>query len=189
MGKIILARHGQDEDNANQILNGRRDKPLTAIGVAQAYDLSDNLIKAGLDIERIFCSPYQRAVRTAEVCSQVLKVPYSILDYLIERSHGILEGHLYSDIPILAKSYKEIWGLTYVLEVEGGESYPELCSRAKYVLQEIKQTSLRLGINGDILIISHGAISRALETVHHGFGHEHIFDFRSFSNCEFRILE
>ncbi|MEK7635382.1 MAG: histidine phosphatase family protein [Patescibacteria group bacterium] len=189
MGKIILARHGQDEDNANGILNGRRNSPLTAIGVAQAYELADELKIVKLDIGHIFSSPYQRAARTAEICSQVLKIPHTVLECLIERSHGILEGHPYSDIPLLAKSYKEMWGFTYVLEVEGGENYQDLCLRADVVLWEIKNKILELEIQKDVLVISHGAISRALETVHKGLSHEHIFDFTSFSNCEFRILE
>ncbi len=33
MLKIYLARHGQNEDNANGILNGHRDLPLTDIGL------------------------------------------------------------------------------------------------------------------------------------------------------------
>jgi len=30
--KILIARHGQDEDNAKDILNGHRDMPLTEKG-------------------------------------------------------------------------------------------------------------------------------------------------------------
>lgn len=37
---IYLARHGQDEDNANGILNGQRDNPLTKIGREQAAALA-----------------------------------------------------------------------------------------------------------------------------------------------------
>ena len=36
MLKIYLTRHGQDVDNANGILNGHRDQPLTELGVGQA---------------------------------------------------------------------------------------------------------------------------------------------------------
>ena len=107
----------------------------------------------------------------------------------MERNHGILEGHPYSDIPRLAKSFKIAYGFTYVLEVEGGENYSELCERAKIVLSEIQNKILELKINGNVLVVSHGAISRALETVHKGLTHENIFDSPSFSNCEFRILE
>lgn len=189
MGKIILARHGEDEDNAKKILNGRRDAPLTMIGVTQAYDLTYKLRMAGLNIKHIFSSPLQRATKTAGICSRVLGVPHTVMECLVERNHGILEGHPYSDIPLLAKSFKIAYGFTYVLEVEGGENYLELCERAKDVLFQIKTKILELGIDGNVLVVSHGAISRALETVHKGLTHENIFDLPSFSNCEFRILE
>lgn len=188
MGKIILARHGQDEDNAKGILNGRRNAPLTALGINQAHDLAHKLMKTELRIRHVFSSPLYRAFRTAGICSLYLGASHTILECLIERNHGILEGHPYSDIPLLAKSYKVAYGFTYVVEVEGGEGYPELCERARGVLLEIKSEILKLKIHGDVLVISHGAISRALETVHKGLGHENIFDSPSFSNCEIRIL-
>lgn len=190
MGRIILARHGQDEDNAKRILNGRRDSPLTELGVVQAYELADNLRRAeNLNIKHVFSSPFRRAVKTADVCSKILNVPHTVLGCLIERSHGILEGHPYSDIPILAKSFRVAYGFTYVVEVEGGEGYPELCERAKNVLSEIRNKIKELKIFGDALVISHGAISRAMTIIHQGLTHNEIFNATSFSNCEFRILE
>lgn len=190
MGRIILARHGQDEDNARQILNGRRDSPLTELGRDQAYQLASNLKdKEGLNIGHIFSSPFQRAVKTAEICSQVLGVPHTILDCLIERSHGILEGRPYSDIPLLAKEYKVAYGFTYVIEVEGGEGYPELCERAGNALTEIRTEIQELKIFNDSLVISHGAISRAMMIAHQGLTHLEIFNAPSFSNCEFRVLK
>ena len=43
MLKIYIARHGQNEDNANGILNGHRDLPLTDIG-RKSPDASPQLI-------------------------------------------------------------------------------------------------------------------------------------------------
>jgi len=189
MGKIILVRHGQDEDNAKNLLNGRRDTPLTELGVIQAYELADKLKQANMEIKHIFSSNLRRAVSTAKICSEALGIPHSIMECLVERSHGILEGHHYSEIPSLAKSYKEIYGLMYVLEVEGGETYQELCERAKRVLIEIENKIEELEICGNVLVVSHGAISRAMTVVHRGLSHDDIFNEKSFLNCEFRILE
>ena len=123
MGRIILARHGEDEDNAAKILNGRRDKPLTLKGLSQAVGLARKVQEAGLKIGYIFSSELVRAQQSAVICATMLEVPHLALDFLIERSHGILEGCNYSDIPLLAKSWREAYGFTYVVEVEGGESY------------------------------------------------------------------
>lgn len=40
MSKIYLARHGQDKDNSEGILNGHRDTPLTDIGIMLANVLA-----------------------------------------------------------------------------------------------------------------------------------------------------
>jgi len=137
----------------------------------------------------IFCSPLKRAVKTAEICSEGLGIPYTILECLIERDHGILEGHSYSDISLLAKSCRLAHGLVHVVEVEGGESYPELCERARSVLLQIERKATELKVKGHLLVVSHGAISRALEIVYKGLGPESMFDFPSFLNCEFKVLE
>ena len=40
MLNIYLTRHGQDEDNAKSILNGRRNMPLTDKGIKQAKEVA-----------------------------------------------------------------------------------------------------------------------------------------------------
>jgi broad specificity phosphatase PhoE len=189
MGRIVLARHGQDEDNRDGILNGRRDKPLTLLGLRQAVSLAYEIKNSGLKIEKVFSSKLTRAQQSATIVSAILAVEHIALDFLIERCHGILEGHHYSDIPKLASKWSEHYGFTYIEEVEGGEDYPALCSRAKLVLAKLGEVISSLEIKGDVLVISHGAISRAMQIVHAGFNHEHIFNATSFGNCEFRILE
>ncbi len=39
--EIFIARHGQNEDNINGILNGHRDLPLTSLGREQAKELGE----------------------------------------------------------------------------------------------------------------------------------------------------
>ena len=41
MMKIYLARHGQDKDNENGILNGHRDTALTELGLSQAKEIAE----------------------------------------------------------------------------------------------------------------------------------------------------
>lgn len=66
MLKIYLVRHGQNKDNAEGILNGHRDEPLTEIGVAQAYEIADKVKSTGIVFDRVYASPLQRAYKTAE---------------------------------------------------------------------------------------------------------------------------
>lgn len=187
--RIILARHGEDEDNARGVLNGRRDMPLTEKGESEAYDLLKKIKESDLNIRLVLSSQLRRARRTASICSAGLQVPHIILDYLIERSHGILEGHPYSDIPLLAKEYKIAYGNIYVIEVEGGENYQALCERASVVLAKLENYISELNLDGDALVVSHGALSRAMTVVHQGKTWQQIFDSPSFKNCEIRILD
>lgn len=59
MGKIFIVRHGQDEDNAKLILNGRRDKPLTRLIVltinVQNASIFIWLLALGLMKKRMSC--------------------------------------------------------------------------------------------------------------------------------------
>lgn len=64
---IYLTRHGQDEDNAANILNGHRDMPLTAKGIEQAEELAAKIQAKNLRFEHVFTSPLIRARQTAEI--------------------------------------------------------------------------------------------------------------------------
>lgn len=72
---IFLTRHGQDEDNAQGILNGRRDKPLTKLGIEQATNLAKDIKKKGISINAIYSSPLIRTFKTATTISNILNLP------------------------------------------------------------------------------------------------------------------
>lgn len=65
--KIYIVRHGQDQDNANGLLNGHRDTALTEIGIEQANQIATKIQEANLVFDKIYSSPLQRAYRTAEI--------------------------------------------------------------------------------------------------------------------------
>jgi L-arabinonolactonase len=115
---IYLARHGQDEDNANGILNGRRrDRPLTETGRRQAQRLSEKIAQTkvinNISIDAVYSSPLQRALETARILlpavSYVLRddhddhddtytnnnigtVDVTVLEDLAEREFGVMTG-------------------------------------------------------------------------------------------------
>jgi probable phosphoglycerate mutase len=121
MINIYVARHGQDVDNSNGILNGHRNEPLTELGRRQAEHVGKQMLDAGFRfypesqstsspphssdqsrtaIRAIYSSPLQRAFETAEIFAKILSTDTSadqpknvqILDDLIERDFGIMTG-------------------------------------------------------------------------------------------------
>lgn len=161
MTKIYLVRHGQDEDNANGILNGHRRKPLTELGRKQANMIAEKLLD--LKIYDICSSPLTRAMETAEIIAGILRFATvrMIMD-LTERDFGVLTGRPLTDIPLLCNKIISFDGINYFLEADGAESYPDLYNRAKRVLDKIKlEYSHR-----NVVVVTHGDIGKMIRAVH-----------------------
>lgn len=89
--RIYLARHGQDLDNFNGILNGQRDELLTEKGIEQAKELANKIKDTNIQFEKIYASPLQRAYKTAEIIAYTLKLPKpEKMEQLKERDFGIM---------------------------------------------------------------------------------------------------
>jgi broad specificity phosphatase PhoE len=134
--KIYLTRHGQNIDNANGVLNGHRDEPLTEIGLRQASDLAVIIKANNLKIRKVFSSPLSRAYKTAEIITKNLNLSKpEILDLLIERDFGVMTGKLLSDIEFMcAPDIMKTDTITYFLSPEGAETFDQLVTRAKKLL-------------------------------------------------------
>jgi broad specificity phosphatase PhoE len=87
---LLLARHGQTADNADGLILGRRDPPLSARGRAQARVLAEAAQEAG--IAALWTSPLQRATATAAIVSEATGAPVSVLAGLAESDRGSWEG-------------------------------------------------------------------------------------------------
>lgn len=160
MKVIYIARHGQDEDNANGILNGHRDTPLTEIGLAQAVSLAKAIVRHELNVNTILCSPLKRAWQTAQTIANTLQLPEpTVMPELIERDFGVMTGQPVAaieklDPDNLIKTAK----VTYFLDVPKGESFPQLEQRAAKLLAII-QTKYQ---HQNVLLVTHGDLSKML---------------------------
>ena len=70
--RLLLARHGQTADNANGLILGHRDPPLSELGEQQAGQLAIQAKARG--VVAIWCSPLLRARQTAAVVGAVVGV-------------------------------------------------------------------------------------------------------------------
>jgi len=165
---IYVARHGQDQDNSNGILNGHRDEPLTELGRQQAKDVAIKMQQAGFTLEStskstiandtnkvvlsaVYSSPLQRAFDTANIFADALSTTSTtnktqqqkvqVLDDLIERDFGIMTGQPTSSI-IEKCGIDNILvteTINYFLHPQGAETFPNLIDRAKRFLSHIEQ--------------------------------------------------
>ncbi len=186
---IYLARHGQDFDNQQGLLNGRRDRDLTPLGYDQARQLAEKL--AGKGITRIFCSPLNRARQTAETVADALGIGYLILPRLRERDYGKFSGQPVALIPEMMAQL----GLTDQLLTVGSwniflagprvESFPHVLIRAKIVLAYLEKHYRA----ENVLLVNHTDIMKMLIAAHYDRPWLDVLKEGNIANTEFVALE
>jgi len=131
--------------NKKGIFSGRTETPLATEGVHQATVAGQYAKDLGIDC--IVSSPMKRAIDTATIIAHEIGYPVDriiVNDLFMERAFGILEGQTYQ--PHMDMS-----------NIEGVETAELIVERAKAgvdYLQSLPATT--------ILVVSHGAIGRAL---------------------------
>ena len=88
--KLLLARHGQTEWNADRRFQGHTDISLSARGRAQAHALGRAL--RGRRVSAAYVSPMRRAVETAEIALADAGIACTPIEALRELSLGAWEG-------------------------------------------------------------------------------------------------
>ncbi|HZD11310.1 MAG TPA: histidine phosphatase family protein, partial [Candidatus Binatia bacterium] len=87
---LYVTRHGETEWNAQDILQGQLDSPLTAKGRQQAHELGKMLKDVPFD--RVITSDLPRAERTAELAFVERQLAIATSELLRERNWGIYDG-------------------------------------------------------------------------------------------------
>jgi broad specificity phosphatase PhoE len=157
---IFIARHGQNVDNANGILNGHRDLPLTDLGRQQAKDLAKGIKTASLTFEAIYSSPLMRAYETAEIVSRELGLDTpEVIPELIERDFGVMTGKPTASIekecaPDIIKTST----ITYFLSPKGAETFPDLMERGHKILSTVRAQRQ----SGKVLLVCHGDLGKMI---------------------------
>jgi len=186
MLNIYLVRHGQDADNEKGILNGHRDEPLTALGLTQAERLAEFVKERNLSFDKVYSSPLQRAYVTATKITEALDLPSpEVLLELIERDFGVLTGEKVSDITRLcAPDILETDTVTYFLEVEGAETYPQLIVRAQNLLKFVSDNYSE----ANILLVGHGDFGKMIYAAYYNLPWDEALKNFHFGNSELVLL-
>lgn len=87
---LLLARHGESDWNAMDLIQGQQDRPLSPAGFKQRKNLF--FLLQSVTLARIFTSTLQRSIQTALAISEEKRIPLERMPELNEAKLGIFEG-------------------------------------------------------------------------------------------------
>ncbi|MFC2045487.1 histidine phosphatase family protein [Chloroflexota bacterium] len=156
MTEIILVRHGETEWNREGVFRGRIDIELNEIGLKQAELLAEYLSE--LEIEAIYSSPVERAVKTASAIAQYHRLNVETAPGLIDLDFGEWQGLSRQKVK---EQYKEIFTNwmenPHLGRVPGGESLDEVRERAMAMVNDVINKH-----DGTIVLVSHRVVNKVL---------------------------
>ena len=152
--KLILIRHGQTENNYNEIMQGQGiNDPLNDTGIRQAKKLKEKLNKYKID--KAFTSPMARSWQTA-IITVGDKVEIKEDKRLIERNIGEFEGMNRSFY-----DHSKYWDYDLNSNDDGVEPIKNVINRVKDFYDEL----LLSDKNETIVVISHKCVINVLHNL------------------------
>lgn len=141
---LYFIRHGETDDNRNNLWMGRKDQHLNQTGIEQAKAAAKQI--SSIPVELILVSPLLRARQTAEIISQLHpKEPaIRIAEWLTERDFGPYEG--------VKKSNANRVAMNKSASVESQESLAKRLAPLESVSKSYEH----------LLIVSHSGVYRCL---------------------------
>lgn len=138
---FYFVRHGVTDHNQARLIMGSLDIPLNDTGRRQARRAAT--LMAGRRLATIAASPLSRARETAEIIAGIIGAPVQVLDGLMERRWGVLEGRNLRERPLTG------------LLPDGAESLEDFTQRTLGAL-------LSLQSPGPVLVVAHSGTCRVL---------------------------
>lgn len=157
---LYLVRHGQTDWNREKRFQSTTDVPLNETGIAQAWQIREELDRRGVHFRIARSSPLSRAVDTARIIVQGTDTPYEPEPGFMEITFGDFEGQLESDLRDRYGSAFDEWrDSQYTTAPPGGESIIDGARRVKPYLDELREDAME----GDVLVVAHQAINMAMK--------------------------
>ena len=158
MKTIIMVRHGQSETNVRKVFTGQLDTPLTAAGQEQARLMAEYLDKYRVD--KIYVSPLQRAVDTAQTIADRQNCPMEKCDAIMEINSGKWQGMTFTEIAEKYPQTSEVWRSDIGKATpEGGETCRELYDRVTEFFEKVLREP-----EGTVCLVCHATPIRMMES-------------------------
>lgn len=158
MTRILLVRHGHVEGIAPERFRGRRDVPLSELGVQQASAVAQH-IAAYWRPSSIYASPLQRCVHTAQAIASVCGLFVETLDQLNDLDYGQWQWQTHEEVeaqwPHEFRKWKTVPQRARFPE---GESLQDLDAR----VANAQRLLLERNENKTIVVVGHDSSNRVL---------------------------
>lgn len=179
MSKLIVVRHGQTDYNVEKRYTGSTNVVLNEKGIEQAKITAHKL--KDYDIDVIISSTLNRARQTAEIISKEINIQLIEMIEFREKNAGVYEGLTRDE----AKSkYPDLWEKfstpIYDEALPGGETIREVEERVFSALEQIRKN---YPSDKNVLVVTHGFISRVINKFFTDVTEEEFFNYR-LGNCE-----
>lgn len=155
MGKLILVRHGETNKNVSNSLHALGDpEALNDTGVRQIQVTAAKL--TALEPTKVYSSKERRALESAKIISETLKLSLEEIDGMQERNWGIFTGKPWEDVKKVLDPMTLDERFNYV--PQGGETWKAFESRLIGAIKNITKNN----IDKTIVVVTHGGAIRAL---------------------------
>lgn len=164
---FYLVRHGETEDNVNQIMQGQTDGRLTERGREQARQVARRM--EHVPIDAFYSSDLQRAIDTCRIIAEPHQKPVSTTPLLRERDWGGFTGLFIPDLK------DKDWPSDI-------ETIGQMKERARRFLELIRKRHA----GQTVLAVGHGIMNKAIQSYYHG---KPMNEIEKMTNGEVRTLE
>ncbi len=172
MTRLILIRHGETQTNVIGKIHKYFDtEELTQSGVKQIENTAKAIKKENVNL--IFCSQEKRAIRSAQIVSNKLNVPFVKVSGLEERNWGDYAGLSFQEIKTKAGMDNMNLDERYNFIPPNGESWKETETRLLKSLNKL----ISENEGKTIVLITHGGSIRILIPHLLGVGREESFKY------------
>lgn len=178
-----LVRHGKDDDT---LRGGWSQRPLTDEGEVQAAELADFVQKSGLGIQQIYSSDLLRAMQTAQIVADSLRLPIAPKPEFREANNGNLAG---MKNELAAEQYPGLYWNTLAWEQQypGGESPKEFYERIRCAWDVLQKDILER--NENVMLVTHGGVMHVILSIVKGEIYSNQASPRKIRNAELIALK
>lgn len=180
MVKIYIIRHGLSKGNAEKVICGHYDTPLTEVGRKQAELVGRYF--ANKKIDAVYASDLSRAFETATIISRHIGLEPKTDPMLRERACGIFDGQ-----PVKEVLEHPLWNgfISKPNEnVEGGETIAQVYARSKAFLEKLAKEE----DGKTIILVTHGGWLWVTVPVVLGVDINNYFGFIGMDNCSISTI-